>query len=153
MIPVIASALAIVLTLIVFYILNSNMSEVEEEVDELEQDVKSLEIENRAFDPSGEEDEDELFEKNIRDLAERLFALLKKKHGVEDVTTYQEMVDQLEKMDVDDKELKQELLEFYRSAIRLEYSDEELQEDEKKRMKQTAVDLIKRTGQTLEGQE
>lgn len=152
-IPMTASLLAIVLAAIVFYIMKRNISRVEEEVDELEQDVKSLEIENRAFDPKGTEDEEDLFEKNVRDLAERLFALLKTKHGVEDVTTYREMADQLEEMDAEDAELKDELLDFYESAIRLEYSDEELSEDEKERMKQTAVDLIKRTGQTLEGQE
>lgn len=151
-IPGFLSALAIIISAAFFYFLYMRVSGVEEEVDELEEDVKGLEIETRAFEDSGIEDEEDLFEENIRDLAERLFALLKTKHDVEEVTTYREMTDVLEDMDADDSELKEELLNFYESAIRLEYSDEDLSESERERMKQTAVDLIKRTGQDLEVQ-
>lgn len=151
-IPGFLSAFAIIISAAFFYFLYMRVSGVEEEVDELEEDVKGLEIETRAFEDSGIEDEEDLFEENIRDLAERLFALLKTKHDVEEVTTYREMTDVLEDMDADDSELKEELLNFYESAIRLEYSDEDLSESERERMKQTAVDLIKRTGQDLEVQ-
>lgn len=147
------SVSAIVVSAVLFYFLYKRVSGVEEEVDELEDDVKGLEIETRAFEDSGIEDEEDLFEENIRDLAERLFVLLKTKHDVEEVTTYREMTDVLKDMEADDSELKEELLDFYESAIRLEYSDEDLSDSERERMKQTAVDLIKRTGQNLEVQE
>lgn len=132
--------------------LGEKVEDISQEVNDLERDIKSLQIESEAF---GEEeiteemDKDELFEKNVRKLAERLFALLKTKHGVDDVTTYKEMQDVLQDMDSEDQELKEELMDFYETAIRLEYSNEELSEAEREKMKQTAVDLIKKTGQDL----
>lgn len=150
--PIILSSTAIAATGIVYYKLNRDLADVMSEVEKLQKDVNGLEIENRAFDDSGAEDDEDMFEENVRDLAEKLFALLKTKHGVEGVTTYREMTDVIEDMDADDSQLKDELLNFYEAAIRLEYSDDELSEQEKERMKQTAVDLIKKTGQSLEGQ-
>lgn len=152
-VPIVLSSVAIAGAGIIYYKLNRDLSEVMDDVKELRTDVNGLEIENRAFNDSTAEDEEDMFEKNVRDLAEKLFALLKTKHGVDDVTTYREMTDIIEEMDADDDQLKEELLNFYEAAIRLEYSDDELSEEEKERMKQTAIDLIKKTGQSLEGQE
>jgi len=150
--PLVLSSAAVASAGIIYYKLNKDLSEVMAEVKELRTDVNGLEIENRAFNESASEDEEDMFEKNVRDLAEKLFALLKTKHGVDDVTTYREMTDIIEEMDADDDQLKNELLSFYEAAIRLEYSDDELSKEEKERMKQTAIDLIKKTGQSLEEQ-
>lgn len=151
--PLFASALAIAAIATVYYLLNKKVSAIEETVDKLHQDLEELQIENQAFeDPVVEQDEDDLFEKNIKDLAERLFELLKARNDVEDVTTYREMTDVIKDMDADDPELKDELVDFYESAIRLEYSDDQLSEPEKEKMKRTAIDLIKRTGQSPEAQ-
>jgi hypothetical protein len=136
----------------VYYRFNKQFSELSDEMSDMQRDVESLQIESEAFGQDLDQeslDKDELFEENVRNLAEKLFALLKTKHGMEDVTTYREMEDVIEDMDTDDEKLKEELMNFYESAIRLEYSDEELDEQERERMKQTAVDLIKRTGQSL----
>ena len=132
-----------------FYIIMQKLSDVEGEIDELEEDVDELEIETHAFEDEPSEDEEDLFQENIHELAERLFNLLKSKHDVKGVTTYQEMAEFIEEMDSDDPDLKSELLEFYDTAIRLEYSDEDLSDDEKEKMKRNAIDLIKRTGQDL----
>lgn len=151
--PLVLSTGAVIGTGLVYYKFNENYEKLQGQVDNLAEDVNSLEIETRAFreSPGEQEDSEEnLFQKNVRELAEKLFKLLKSKHQMQEVTTYSEMTDRIEEMDATDDILKEELLEFYESAIRLEYSDEELSEQEKEKMKETAVNLIKRTGQDLE---
>lgn len=152
-ISVLLSAAAVTGVVYLYYRFTDRFSRVSKDISDLKRDINSMQIESKAF---GDEeidedmDQDELFEENVRKLAERLFVLLKTKHDMDDVTTYREMEEVVQDMDTEDEQLKEELMKFYDSAIRLEYSDEELSDEERERMKQTAIDLIKRTGQVLE---
>ncbi|MEF8880841.1 MAG: DUF4515 domain-containing protein [Candidatus Nanohaloarchaea archaeon] len=144
-----ASSVSVAGVAITYYKFSKEISRITSEMNDIKDDVNSLEIENRAFEDTAADSEENMFENNVRELAEKLFTLLKKKHGVDDVTTYKEMTEAIRDMDAEDDELKNELIDFYQSVTRLEYSDDKLPEDEKESMKRTAIDLIKKTGQSL----
>ncbi len=118
---------------------------LEEAILELRGKVNEMFVENMIFDPDTEND---LFEQKVEDLADRLFQMLQKKHGI-DATTYSEMIRKLKKMDVKNEDLKNEVIHFLDSIIMMKYSEGELSSEERKDIKKEAVDLIKRTGQSL----
>jgi vacuolar-type H+-ATPase subunit I/STV1 len=122
---------------------------LEEEIDNISQRQKQIrEIENHilAEDPSPQE-----FEKTVSDLAERLFSIAKSKYGMDDVTTYQEMVDELDSLD-EDKRVSSELGKFFEKVENLKYSEEGLSEAEKALIRQSAYNLIRKVEPNLEGQ-
>ncbi|MEF8880491.1 MAG: hypothetical protein V5A72_01520 [Candidatus Nanohaloarchaea archaeon] len=129
--------------------MQQNLDQVYRELDELEENVNDLEVNDRVYNQD-QWDEEDLLEENIKKLAEKLSELLRTKHDLGDATTYNEMVEKIEELDVGDPDMKEKVLRFYRKVIKIEYSDEKLDPSEKEELKRNAVDLIKRTGQSLE---
>lgn len=129
-----------------YYKQQKEIKMLEEALIEVRGKVNDLFVENMMFKPDSETD---LFEEKVEDLADRLFQMLQKKHGV-DVTTYSEMIKELKNTEVGDKELKDEVIDFFDSIIMMKYSEGELDSGERKKIKEEAVDLIKRTGQTID---
>lgn len=139
-------AVAVLFSLLVYFLRKvlRKEEELEQQHKEIEEDLEDLRREN-AFD-SGSVSDEEVFEENIESLADQLFQALKQKHGFE-ATTFKELIQTLEKTEKGNEELREELIDFFKLAIKLEYSEEELSREEEREIKKTAKDLIKRTGQ------
>ncbi len=130
----------------VIYFSKDRIENLEERVHEIESEVNELEVQNMLS--SGGSDEDEkVFEDNMEDLAEDLFKLLKQKHDFEDITTMTELLEKLRNLEVEDEELLEELISFFETVIKTKYSNESLDSEERKEIKEAAKDLIRRTGQ------
>ncbi|MFB6180724.1 MAG: hypothetical protein ABEJ93_02505 [Candidatus Nanohalobium sp.] len=143
---VVVVAVAALFSLLVYFLRKvlRKEEELEEQHREIEEDLEELRREN-AFD-NGSISDEEVFEDNIESLADQLFHALKEKHGFK-VTTFKEMVQTLEQTEKGDEELREELIDFFKLAIKLEYSEKDLSREEEREVKKTAKDLIKRTGQ------
>jgi hypothetical protein len=108
-----------------------------------------LEFEERVFD---EETDFEEFEDDLSDLSERLFHLIKDKYDLE-VTTYEEAIDEIDGMEVEDEDRKEALESLFEYVTELEYSDNEISEEQKALIRQAAFKLIRTTGPALRNQE
>ena len=128
-----------------YYKQQKEINMLEEAILEVRGKVNEMFVENMMFKPDTEKD---LFEQKVEDLADRLFQMLQKKHGI-GATTYSEMIRKLKKMDVKNEDLKNEVIHFLDSIIMMKYSEGELDSRERKNIKEEAVNLIKRTGQSL----
>lgn len=93
----------------------------------------------------------EEFEKDIDDLAERLFHLVRSKYDFE-AKTYQETIDKLEEMNVEDEKTKQSLIDFFNYLIELDYAEGGLSAEDRAVLRQAAYNLIRKTGHGLEEQ-
>lgn len=137
-----------------YYVYNrmqKNFNQTYEELDELHDKVGQLSVSDEVINQN-KWDEQELLEKNIKNLANKLSDLLSTNYGIEEATTYSEIVDEIQDMEVSDQDMKEEVIEFYNKVIKIEYSGDELDKSEKEQLKKTAVDLIRKTGQSLEEQ-
>lgn len=145
------SLIAVGITIYTLKEISYQRRKIDEQISSLKEDVNDLKVTDQVY-VQGDWDEDELFESNIMELAEKLTDLLKSKHQLENVTTYSDMVDFLREMNVEDNDMQEEIINFYEKVIKIEYSGKDLSQDEKERLKNTAVDLIKKTGQSQEVQ-
>lgn len=127
-----------------YYYAYRSKQEMKSKVSVLESSLEEVKyVENEVFEKSADEEE---FKKNISDISERLFNLIKDKYDLEEVTTYQEMNDALENLDVEDDETKQSLQKLFKYFVKIEYSEEELTEEEKAIVRQAAFSLIRTVG-------
>lgn len=88
------------------------------------------------------------FEQTIANLSEKLFTLVKDRYGFE-ATTYEEMIEELEDLKSDD-EIVDDLESFFKYLEEMEYSDRELEEEDKALIRQAAFRLLRRAGPALE---
>lgn len=139
-----ASLLAVLTS---YLVIRRKLEQKSEQVDQIEQKIEEIQlVENKVF---GDSSDPEKFEENISQLAERLFELIKSKYQLEDVTTYQEMIDKLKSMDEGDEETREDLINLFQYFVELEYSEEELSQEEKAIVRQAAFSLIRRAGPNL----
>jgi uncharacterized membrane protein YhiD involved in acid resistance len=137
-------SIAAVLTVVYLY------SRLEKEINLNRQRIDEARTELEYED---EEEEQIDVEERIEKEAEELFEYLKEIHGFKEVTTYTELVSRIQEMEVEDKERKRELLDFYGKVIKLEYSDEEISSEEKEEIKDEAEELARTLERNQEGQE
>lgn len=114
---------------------------LEQEYETVEEQIQEIQRKNRSLDDRDVEDG---IEEDLDSLASKLMSQLKDQHDLE-ATTYKELVEELKILNVDDATLKQDLISFYKLNIKLQYSDEELSDEEKEEIKRRAQDLIRKT--------
>ncbi|MDY6773652.1 MAG: hypothetical protein SVS85_00505 [Candidatus Nanohaloarchaea archaeon] len=142
------SVVSLVAVTLTYYRLGKRVKHLEEEKDRLDEKLSRVSLTEEKV--LGDTGEIEMLERNIEDIAERLFQVVKKKYSLEDVTTYEEMIEELEGLDVDDVETRDLILDLFRELVKIQYSEEELPEKNRAYIKQTAYRLIKRAGPRLE---
>lgn len=144
------SAGAVLAASTVYILHRKKLENLEEQVESNTERVDEImEFEERVFENEGESEE---FEKDLSDLSERLFHMLKEKYDLE-VTTYEEAIEKIDEMDVEDEERKQALEELFEYITELEYSDEEPSEEQKALIRQAAFKLIRTTAPALRNRE
>ena len=128
----------------VFYSMQ-RIKRIEARLMKLYNEFNRLYLENVVL--MGAEDGKELFKENLLSLAKKLFKLVKKRYGLQNVTDYSELVDALREINLQPK-LKASLIDFFSAITMLQYSNEQLSYTERKKLKQSAVELIKRLAPT-----
>ncbi|MFT4892542.1 MAG: hypothetical protein ACI8Z7_000322 [Candidatus Nanohaloarchaea archaeon] len=134
----------------VYFLHRRKINSMKEEMDENSRKLDEvLEFEERVFD---EEQNFEEFEQDLSDLSERLFHLIKDKYDLE-VTNYDEAIDKIDQMEVEDEDRKEALEKLFEYVTDLEYSEEEPSEEQKAMIRQAAFKLIRTTAPALRNQE
>lgn len=128
----------------IFYSVKST-KRIESKLMKLSNAFNQLYLENVVL--VGAEDSKELFKENLLSLAKKLFKLVKKKYGLDNVTDYSELVDALRGINLQPK-LKASLIEFFSAITMLQYSNEQLSYTERKKLKKDAVELIRKLAPT-----
>lgn len=134
---IISVGLVLAASLIIWRRVKSLEGEIRE-ISQRQKEVKEIENKVLAKDPSYTE-----FEKTVSDLAERLFSLAKSAYEMEEVTTYQEMIDRLDDLETQD-ETPEELIGFFEKVDGLKYSEKGLKEAQKALIRQSAYNLIRK---------
>ncbi|MFT4867790.1 MAG: hypothetical protein ACI9LV_000394 [Candidatus Nanohaloarchaea archaeon] len=144
------SAGAVISAGTVYILHRRKLNGIKEELDQNSRRIDEiLEFEERVFD---EETDFEEFEDDLSDLSERLFHLLKDKYDLE-VTTYDEAIDKIEEMEVEDEDRKEALKSLFEYVTEIDYGDKEISEEQKALIRQAAFKLIRTTGPALRSQE
>jgi hypothetical protein len=148
--PLAISVGAVISAGAVYVLHRRKISRLEEETDNNSRKIEEiLEFEERVFDSESEFEE---FEDDLSDLSERLFHLIKNKYNLE-ATTYDEAIEKIDSMDVEDEDRKEALEKLFKYVTELEYSDEEPSEEQKAVIRQAAFKLIRTTAPALRNQE
>jgi hypothetical protein len=148
--PLAISVGAVISAGAVYVLHRRKISRLEEETDNNSRKIEEiLEFEERVFDSESEFEE---FEDDLSDLSERLFHLIKNKYNLE-ATTYDEAIEKIDNMDVEDEDRKEALEKLFKYVTELEYSDEEPSEEQKAVIRQAAFKLIRTTAPALRNQE
>lgn len=135
------------LCIIIFFVLYRKQKVLESDLSELAEHQKELiNIEERVMEKDPEYED---FEETISNLSERLFSLIKAKYKLEGVTTYDEMVEELEETDRGDEDTREDLIRFFKYIEELEYDDEDLSEADKAMIRQSAFNLLRKAGPSL----
>lgn len=122
--------------------------DLEEQVEKLSRRQKRVrEVENKVLAKNPSYDE---FEEIISDLAERLFSIAKSKYGLEGVTTYEEIEEDLQEVG-EERKLADDMIDFFQKIQDMKYSEEDLSEAEKALIRQSAYNLIRRVEPGQEG--
>lgn len=122
--------------------------DLEDRVDLLskkQNEIRKVESKILAEDPSYEE-----FEKTVSDIAERLFSITKSRYEMKDVTTYQEIIEKLDRIE-DEEDYTDDLRDFFQKIENMKYSEEGLSQAEKALIRQSAYNLIRKVEPDLEG--
>lgn len=131
-------------SLVSYYLLRKRMEKVEERargIDEKMEEMRIVEI----FNESNSEDLSE----NLKGFSQRLFHILKSKYDLEHVTTYEEMISELEEKNVEDTESKEDALNLFNFLMNLEYSDKQPSKEEKSQARKAAFSLVRKAGPAL----
>jgi hypothetical protein len=148
--PLAISVGAVISAGAVYVLHRRKISRLEEETDNNSRKIEEiLEFEERVFDSESEFEE---FEDDLSDLSERLFHLIKNKYNLE-ATTYDEAIEKIDSMDVEDEDRKEALEKLFKYVTELEYSDEEPSEEQKAVIRQAAFKLIRTTAPALRNQD
>ncbi len=135
-------------SLIFFFILYRKIGSLKSDLNDLANHQRELmNIEERVM----EKDPDyEDFEETVSNLSERLFSLIKSKYNLEGVTTYEEMIGELEETDQGDDDTREDLIRFFNHIEDIEYGTDELSEEDKAMIRQSAFNLLRKAGPSLE---
>lgn len=144
------SAGAVVAAGTVYVLHRRKIKQIEQQVDQNNRKIDEvLEFEERVFD---EESDFEDFEDDLSDLSERLFHLLKQKYDLQ-ATTYEEAIEKIDEMDVEDEDRQEALESLFKYVTEIEYSEREPSEEQKALIRQAAFKLIRTTAPALRNQE
>jgi uncharacterized tellurite resistance protein B-like protein len=137
----------LIVSLTLFHLARKRMVELESDLADIaERQKKLMQIEKGVMEKNPDY---ENFEKTVTNLSERLFQLVKEKYGFGGVTTYEEIIEALEELD-QDEDIIDDLEEFFRYLEKIEYSDEDLDPEDKAIIRQSAFRLLRRAGSGLE---
>jgi hypothetical protein len=140
------SGFTLVIALTLFHLARKRMVELESNLAELSSRQKELlEVEEAVMEKHPDYEE---FERTVSNLSERLFQLVRAKYDLGEITTYEEMIQALQEMDVED-EVVDDLINFFEYLEKIEYSDEELDEADRAMIRQAAFRLLRKAGSNL----
>ena len=130
-----------------FLSLRRRIRELEGRIIGLQNEFKRFVWEN--FIITGGKSDKELFRESALELAKKLFKLVKKRFRMRGITDYSELIDEIEKRDIKPK-LKAQLIEFFSTILALQYSNKKLSEEERRKLKRDAIELIRKMGGVLD---
>jgi hypothetical protein len=137
----------LIVSLTLFHLARKRMVELESDLADMsERQKKLMQIEKGVMEKNPDYAH---FEQTVSNLSERVFQLVKDKYSMTGVTTYEEIIDELDETENEDA-IIDDLKEFFRYLEKIEYSDEELEPGDKAIIRQSAFRLLRRSGSELE---
>lgn len=138
----------VALSLTVFFVLYRKIGSLKSDLNDIAKHQRELmNIEERVMEKDPEYED---FEETVSNLSERLFSLIKSKYDLEGVTTYEEMIEELDGTDQGDDDTREDLIKFFNYIEDLEYGTGELSEEDKAMIRQSAFNLLRKAGPSLE---